>query len=256
MKTFITDRGKNITNLQTNLLRKMDGEDATRVVMRAKELIENLPPLNSSGQNKQGLMLGLVQSGKTGALTTAIALAADNGYRCFVVLTSDILWLYDQTINRLKRDLQGLEIEGKDQWKGLLFSSTSITPTGNGLVFVSTKNSSMLQNLISTLNDLKPSLGGKLPVGLVIDDEADQASLDTKASQRAKKPEVEPGTINSLILQLRQCFDSHTYLQVTATPQALFLQDIDNPFRPEFTILIEPGKGYIGGNNFFFFGIT
>lgn len=251
MKTFITDRGKNITNLQTNLLRKMDGEDATRVVLRAKELVENLPPLKSNGQKKQGLMLGLVQSGKTGALATAIALAADNGYRCFVVLTSDILWLYEQTIDRLKKDLQGLEIEGKDQWEGLLFSSTNITPEGNGLILVSNKNSSMLENLINTLNDLKPFLGGTLPVGLVIDDEADQASLDTKASRRAKKPTVEPGTISKLVNQLRECFDSHTYLQVTATPQALFLQDLGTPFRPEFTILIEPGKGYIGGNTFF-----
>ena len=86
MKTFINDRGKNITTLQSSLLRRMDGEDSTRVVMRAKELLENLPDIHSTGQQRQGLMLGLVQSGKTVALTTAIALAADNGYRCFVVL--------------------------------------------------------------------------------------------------------------------------------------------------------------------------
>lgn len=250
-RAVITDRGKNITSLQSSLLRRMDGEDATRVVARAKQLIDNLPDLSSVGQNKQGLMLGLVQSGKTVALTTSIALAADNGYRCFIVLTSDNLWLYGQTIERLKSDLQGLEILGKDQWEGLIIAQGSLKPTGNGLVLVSTKNAVMLKNLVDTLKKLKPTLDGRLLVGLVIDDEADQASLDTKTSQRAKKPSVEPGRINSLITQIRQQFDSHTYLQVTATPQALFLQDMGHSYRPEFSILIEPGKGYIGGNTFF-----
>jgi len=132
-----------------------------------------------------------------------------------------------------------------------LFAFGSLQPTGNGLLLVSTKNAVMLSNLIDTLKTLKSSLGGKLPVALVIDDEADQASLDTRTSQRAKKPSIDPGRINDLITQIRQQFDCHTYLQVTATPQALFLQDLGNLYRPEFTILIEPGKGYIGGNTFF-----
>ncbi len=251
MTSFIKDRGRNITSLQDSLLRRMDDEDSTRVVARAKELIENLPNTQDTGVNKQGLILGLVQSGKTVALTTAIALAADNGYRCFIVLTSDNLWLYNQTIERLKGDLQGLEIEGKDQWRGILIAQSSLEPTGNGLVLVSTKNTRMLQNLIETLDNLKEALGGTLPVGLVIDDEADQASLDTRANRRARNPSTDPGRTNDLITQIRQRFNSHTYLQVTATPQALFLQDMEGMYRPEFTIVIEPGKGYIGGNTFF-----
>ncbi|MGE5404071.1 MAG: Z1 domain-containing protein, partial [Candidatus Saccharibacteria bacterium] len=38
---------------------------------------------------------------------------------------------------------------------------------------------------------------------------------------------------------------------VTATPQALFLQGIEHPYRPGFTILTEPGEGYVGGETFF-----
>lgn len=250
MQKILNDRGWNMTYLQPSLLRKMEGEDATRVVQRAREVVTNLPDPQAVGQVKQGLMLGLVQSGKTVALTTAIALAADNGYRCFIVLTSDNLWLYEQTIERLKGDLQCLEIEGKDKWNGLLFAYSSLQPTGNGLILVSTKNMFMLSNLVDTLKSLKVSFSGKLPTALIIDDEADQASLDTKTSQRAKKPSVDPGRINSLITEIRQQFDTHTYLQVTATPQALFLQDM-GLYRPEFTVLIEPGKGYIGGNTFF-----
>jgi Z1 domain len=251
MKEPLNDRGKNITYLQGSLLKMMEGPDASRVVARAKQLVLNLPDPQETHQSKQGLMLGLIQSGKTVALTTSIALSADNGYKCFIVLTTDNIWLYEQTIERLKADLQGLEIEGKDQWYYMLFMVSNLGSDGDGLALVSTKNAIMLSNLVETLDKLKSSCGGRLPATLIIDDEADQASLDTKASRRARNPDVERGTINDLIMQIRSQFDCHTYLQVTATPQALFLQDINHWFRPEFTILIEPGTGYIGGNTFF-----
>jgi len=57
--------------------------------------------------------------------------------------------------------------------------------------------------------------------------------------------------INEKISNLRQFFDKNTYLQVTATPQALFLQESGHSFRPKFTILSHPGHDYVGGNDFF-----
>ena len=122
----------------------------------------------------------------------------------------------------------------------------------NELLIVATKNGTVLGKLSDALGILATMCGGQLPPALIVDDEADQASLDTKTSKRATDPSVEPGRVNSLIQQIRARFPiNHTYLQVTATPQALFLQDTKNLFRPQFTILIEPGKGYIGGNTFF-----
>ena len=47
------------------------------------------------------------------------------------------------------------------------------------------------------------------------------------------------------------CSRSNTYLQVTATPQALFLQRPNHQYRPSFTVLTEPGKDYVGGEAFF-----
>jgi hypothetical protein len=50
---------------------------------------------------------------------------------------------------------------------------------------------------------------------------------------------------------LRAFFQKTTYLQVTATPQALFLQTPKHEFRPKFTVLSHPGAGYVGGDDFF-----
>jgi hypothetical protein len=50
---------------------------------------------------------------------------------------------------------------------------------------------------------------------------------------------------------LRGFFEKNTYLQVTATPQALFLQTPGHEFRPKFTVLSNPGSDYVGGEDFF-----
>src|SRR6185312_13525948 len=50
---------------------------------------------------------------------------------------------------------------------------------------------------------------------------------------------------------LRSFFDKNTYLQVTATPGALFLQEGGHAFRPKFTVLSRPGSDYVGGDDFF-----
>src|SRR5205807_5421206 len=82
---------------------------------------------------------------------------------------------------------------------------------------------------------------------LIIDDEADQASLNTLESQASG----ERSAINDRIAELRGFFQKNTYLQVTATPQALFLQTPGHEFRPKFTVLSHPGSDYIGGDDFF-----
>ena len=50
---------------------------------------------------------------------------------------------------------------------------------------------------------------------------------------------------------MRSFFEKNTYLQVTATPQALFLQTPGHDFRPKFTVLSHPGSDYVGGEDFF-----
>ena len=110
-------------------------------------------------------------------------------------------------------------------------------------VIVTSKNSSLLRPLINNFRQGRV----KGLTSLIIDDEADQASLNT----RANRDDGTLSTINDRITQLRQFFDKNTYLQVTATPQALFLQNPEHSFRPKFTVLGHPGHDYVGGNDFF-----
>lgn len=103
----------------------------------------------------------------------------------------------------------------------------------------------------------------KYPV-LVLDDEADAATPDTTLAQRSlskpKAPKIASRIYRLVItnddpgengFSLGQEFPSSLYVQVTATPYVLFLQRGDQPIRPVDTFLLEPGKGYCGGEAFF-----
>ena len=99
---------------------------------------------------------------------------------------------------------------------------------------------------------------------LVIDDEADQATPDTNTRRRALGTNgtiVRGSTINRRIISnddpeelgqsLMQKLTHSVLMTVTATPQALLLQDPGTALRPDDVFVLEPGKGYIGGDYFF-----
>jgi hypothetical protein len=188
-----------------------------------------------------GLLYGLIQSGKTSILTVTAAMAVDNGFDCILVLTTDNDPLYDQTLDRVKAALRALTVLGKKDWKdpGRFTTQVKMKPFG----IVCSKNGSMLKGLLEAFKKAKAK---GLSV-LIIDDEADQASLNTFTAKQNGKV----STINQVITDFRSYFPTTTYLQVTATPQALFLQRPEHPYRPSFTVLTEPGPGYIGGDEFF-----
>lgn len=198
-------------------------------------------PLSGGKESTNGLIYGLVQSGKTGVLTVTGAIGADEGYRCVVVLTSDNDPLYDQTLGRVREAFPGLDIISKADFKDHTTFAKRIR--GGACAIVATKNGHVLRTLCDNLTKAKV----KGLSCLLIDDEADQASLNTKES----KQDGSKSKINERITELRGFFDKNTYLQVTATPQALFLQTPSHEFRPKFTVLSHPGAGYVGGDDFF-----
>ena len=199
-------------------------------------------PVSGGGKDEtNGLIYGLVQSGKTGVLAATAAIGADEGYRTIVILTSDILPLYEQTLGRAKESFPGLNIIGKTDIRDV-DSFLQRIKSGTCVIVIS-KNASVLRSLID--NFKKGNVKGLS--ALIIDDEADQASLNTKES----KADGSISTINELIADLRGFFEKNTYLQVTATPQALFMRAATHDFRPKFTELSHPGSGYVGGDDFF-----
>ena len=65
-------------------------------------------PVSGGKEETNGLIYGLVQSGKTGVLTVTGAIGADEGYRTIMILTSDNDPLYEQTLGRAHSHSQGL----------------------------------------------------------------------------------------------------------------------------------------------------
>ena len=198
-------------------------------------------PLSGGKEETNGLIYGLVQSGKTGVLTVTGAMGADEGYRTILILTSDNDPLYEQTLGRVREAFPGIDIIGKKEFKEAEAFLQRIK--GGTCAIVTTKNSGRLNTLIENFKRAKV----RGLTCLIIDDEADQASLNT----RARRGDGTRSAINEKIAELRGFFEKNTYLQVTATPQALFLQTPGHDFRPKFTVLSHPGSGYVGGEDFF-----
>jgi len=200
-----------------------------------------------------GLLYGRVQSGKTNAMIVLTAMAIDNGFRVVVVLTSDNVSLVRQTASRFQI-LQGITIKASTAGGSWLENYQHIEASlhEGGLVLVTAKNSSHMETFIEFLQKIG---AGNYPA-LILDDEADQATLDTNQNKNAKLlAKAEPAQSGSKIYEhhrtMRDELRHHVYLQVTATPYALWLQNSDHPLRPRFNTLLEPGVGYTGGSFFF-----
>lgn len=226
------------------LLQKQIGnaEEVEEIRQTAAEVVSKwVNPLSGGKEETNGLIYGLVQSGKTGVLSVTGAMGADEGYRTLIILTSDIDPLYQQTLARVQEAFPGIDIIGKKEFRDADGFIERIR--GGTCAIVTSKNSGLLKTLIE--NFKKGKVRGL--TCLIIDDEADQASLNT----RERRADGTRSAINERIAELRSFFEKNTYLQVTATPQALFLQTPTHDFRPKFTVLSHPGSDYVGGEDFF-----
>jgi hypothetical protein len=235
--------GPNAEEVLNVLGQKIDNAGKAKAIDKARRILELSVDPTSGGvpQPSDGLLYGLIQSGKTSILTLASGMAVDNGFDCVVVLTSDNDLLYGQTKDRIVAALGGLTVLGKKDWIDPARFAKQIK--AKPFAIVCSKNGSMLNSLVESFKKAK----AKSLSLLIVDDEADQASLDTTTS----KPTGKPSPINLEISALRKYFPVNTYLQVTGTPQALFLQRPNHEYRPNFTVLTEPGPDYVGGDAFF-----
>lgn len=184
-----------------------------------------------------GLLFGNVQSGKTGQMFGIICKAADLGFPAFLLLTTDNVVLQQQTLERVKADLEGFCICGEND-TGLFIENRLIQP----VVIVLKKNARILRlwaNVFSSTGFMK---GNPL---FIVDDEADAASLNTLINSGRQS------TINRYLDSIKSGASSSIYLQVTGTPQAVFLQTMKSGWHPCFTYYFSPGDGYLGGDFFF-----
>ena len=239
---------------------------------------------------RRGLLLGDVQSGKTATYTAICNKAADAGYRVVIVLAGMMENLRVQTQERLDSEFVGIESKytlnkkadqeirntpvgvGKipplDQNRRIAcftsvatdFNKKTLQALGLSLknlngtaLFVIKKNKSVLNNLYKWLMENNADYQNgliDLPL-LLIDDEADNASVNTNSEEK------DPTAINKAIRDILNCFRQASYMGITATPFANIFIDPDSDeaardlFPKDFLTVLPTPEEYIGADRIF-----
>lgn len=223
-------------------LRKQLPKDAVDKVHEASDkVVAMLDHPATARFDSRGLVVGHVQSGKTSNFTAVISKAADRGYRMFIILSGVHNSLRRQTQSRLLRDLVELN---PPLWHQITDPDQDFQPRANApslfasrdqfLLLVVKKNTAVLRKLKAWLATAREQLEN-CPT-LVIDDEADQATVATKK-------------INPLIRGVLDQLPKVCYVGYTATPFGNLLIDPSNPkdFYPkDFVLSLPMGTGYQG----------
>ena len=189
----------------------------------------------------RGLVVGYVQSGKTTNFTSVIAKATDRGYKFVIVLSGIHNGLRRQTQRRLEQQLVD---PNPSHWLLLTDVDHDFVRTknpaaffgkkqGNKVLCVVKKNATVLRKLAGWLRDASDYLVDT--PALIIDDEADQATVATK-------------TINPLIRGIMNQLPRNVYIGYTASPFANLLIDpaADDLYPRDFVVNLPQPRGHFG----------
>ena len=225
---------------------ELEEQERERIFGTAARVLGQCPDPYGPPARRTGLALGKVQSGKTMSYITLSALAFDSGYRIVIVLAGRTKALAEQNKARFDRELIGVRnspriatFHNPDTHRETEIQA--VLETDNLVLITLLKTQSRIAKVAEIFDN--PELS-RYPV-LIIDDEGDQASHNTK------KRKGEQSAVHAHILGMRAAVPHHAYVAYTATPQANLLIDTIDALSPEFCVLIEPGKGYTGGATFF-----
>ena len=223
------------------------------------EILKRLEsPKRPGSWDRRGMVVGHVQSGKTSNYIGLITKAVDAKYKIVIVLAGLNNDLRSQTQKRIDKGFIGRDTKKKDSYdqtssrigvgelpgfkdlpviavtsaessgdyKKSVHRGITITPGGDPIIAVVKKNVTPLKNLLDWFSSENESgIISDVPL-LLIDDEADNASIDTKATkkigeeQTADSDEQDPTRINGLIRKILNCFTQSAYVGYTATPFA------------------------------------
>ena len=252
-------------------------------------------PAREGAWDRRGLVMGHVQSGKTSHYVGLICKAADAGYKLIIVLAGFHKSLRSQTQIRLEEGFLGydrgatqtspdapikpvgaglLDVAPKadsittraddGDFKRQVANNFAINPGGHPLLFVIKKNNSVLKNLLNWVAWAANTLdeeGNRYVTGvplLVVDDEADQGSIDTKRQEYDEtgrpNPDHDPTAINKSIRRLLHLFDQSAYVGYTATPFAnIFIHEGNSTpsegtdlFPRSFILSLPSPSNYVG----------
>jgi endonuclease len=262
--TFTPEVGERTSELVPRIGSKMSaGERDTLISETVKILGFCSNPHLKQNQSITNLVVGYVQSGKTMSFTTLSALASDNGFRVIIYLAGTKNNLLSQTTKRLRKDLINGNANAKfyklfenpSSLRDAMRIRNALSMSGHPTILITVlKHYKYIEELATMFNslDLKYALA-KSGI-LIIDDEADQASLNSYAYKNSKSEEWEEdeySTTYQSICHLRQALENHSYIQYTATPQGPLLISILDLLSPKHHVVLTPGAGYTGGKMFF-----
>lgn len=253
-------------------------------------------PGREGAWDRRGLVVGHVQSGKTSHYSGLICKAADAGYKIIIVLAGLHNNLRSQTQMRLDEaflgfkttvlDDEALELVGvgeidadplirpnfattrteKGDFSTKVARNLGITPEQRPWLFVVKKNKTVLTRLLGWIrnhvaNTQDRETGRRIVTNLpllLIDDEADHASVDTKemSFDENGRPdeEHEPSAINRLIRRILHSFSRSAFVGYTATPfanifiheQAATREEGPDLFPAAFIISLAAPSNYVG----------
>ncbi len=206
-----------------------------------------------------GMLLGKIQCGKTRTYIGVMALAFDKGFDICVVFTKGTRALAEQTCRRLDSEFREFIEDDIIKVYDIMNMPDQLTPYLRRqkiilIVKKQTDNLSKLTKLFKTYPDLIEKKA------LFIDDEADFASVGFKRDKK-QQDGISMNVLATKINSIRSgCDNNYGFLQVTATPNSLYLQPkgklklnncVIEPIRPAFTSLVPIHDKYIGGKQYF-----
>jgi|GEM_PF-186015 Z1 domain. len=222
------------------------------------------------------MMLGSIQSGKTRAFIGLMSLCFDNDFDMTIILTKCSKALVQQTVSRMTSEFDGFrtgnatvgDVVAQDildiDFRGARNMQDKEDAVdhflkryrGKKRIIVVKKQADNVDRMNMFIKLLvSQSLYKRI---LIVDDEADVTSVGYEKIQEIEGLSLRriSGAINSMRKHLHSNIE-HVLLQVTATPYALYLQPESfsdtniMPIRPDRTVVMPTGDGYIGGRYYF-----
>ena len=210
--------------------------------------------------DKPGMLLGKIQSGKTRAFLGVIARAFDRDYDVAIILTKGTRTLASQTVKRIGRDFKRFIDEDEIVLFDIMSAPLPLTKSElrRKIIIVAKKQVQNLSRVQKLFDECHPEL--KQRRVLLVDDEADMASV--RFAKKKGESDFDQGAIANQMDGLRGSIGRISFLQVTATPYALYLQPEDYeqtsqakevfyPKKPSFTELLPIHDAYVGGDAYF-----
>lgn len=224
------------------------------IFSNATKILNYCPNPNMTGEfKKTGIVIGKVQSGKTSNFIALLALAFDNGYNIAVVIGGNTKELLTQNVTRIESAFN----VNKDKLVVLHSKDNHnlITPdqirrwinTGTKIIIVSLKSPQVkTKKHMSKVSELfdDPVMSNENTI--IIDDEGDQATLNSKVYSKDGKL----ARTYQVATEIKDKIKRHCFISITATPQANILIKTSDILSPDFGTLVYPGEGYCGLSTF------